>query len=565
MARRTAPAGVGVWNPAFDMTPAELVTAIITEAGSSSRRSRRSARGSTPIDGVRFSRWIRAPPARPPSSSIRTAPCSAAATANSPSISPARLGRARSRGDLPGLGGGHARGAGRRRGAARRARYHQPTGDGGAVGPANARAGGAGHRLAGPPDHGALSRAARVRGRAACCASAPDWWPTPTSPPPSWSGCCGIPTFAAAPAGASSPRAPSRAGWWRSSPVAGSTSPITPTPPERCSTISAPATGIPSCSSLFGVPREVLPGLVRLPGRGRETEPAHLGRPHPHCRTGRRSAGGAIRPGLRVARPGQEHLRYRGVPPGAGGRSRCPRLRPACWPRRRAARGVSRLVRAGRERVHRRSRDPMAAGRARPDRAGGGKRSAGAERSRQRRSALRSGVRGAGHTLLGAGGQRGTITGLTRGTTRAHLVRAALEAMAYSSAELLSAMAAAEQLKVPALRVDGGAAANDWLMQFQADVLGDPGGAARPGRDHGARRGRTGRVGRRRLAEHRSIPAGPQFTRFEPRSDAEFRRAHLAAWRRAGWRRRWPGRGCAEWPLYWDRLDRGGEPSHEAR
>jgi glycerol kinase len=69
---------------------------------------------------------------------------------------------------------------------------------------------------------------------------------------------------------------------------------------------------------------------------------------------------------------------------------------------------------------------------------------------------------------------RGTITGITRGTTRAHLVRAALEAMAHSTADLLGAMAGAAGLEVPALRVDGGAAANDWLLQFQADVLGIP-------------------------------------------------------------------------------------------
>lgn len=69
---------------------------------------------------------------------------------------------------------------------------------------------------------------------------------------------------------------------------------------------------------------------------------------------------------------------------------------------------------------------------------------------------------------------RGTITGLTRGTTRAHLVRAALEAMAYSTADVLEAMEHAAGLRVSALRVDGGAASNDWLMQFQADVLGVP-------------------------------------------------------------------------------------------
>ncbi|MGH7657116.1 MAG: FGGY family carbohydrate kinase, partial [Gemmatimonadales bacterium] len=71
-------------------------------------------------------------------------------------------------------------------------------------------------------------------------------------------------------------------------------------------------------------------------------------------------------------------------------------------------------------------------------------------------------------------GARGTITGLTRGTTRAHLVRAALESMAYGTADLLDAMERGGGLAVPELRVDGGASANDWLMQFQADVLGRP-------------------------------------------------------------------------------------------
>jgi glycerol kinase len=68
---------------------------------------------------------------------------------------------------------------------------------------------------------------------------------------------------------------------------------------------------------------------------------------------------------------------------------------------------------------------------------------------------------------------RGTITGITRGTTRAHLARAALEAIAFSTAELLDAMTA-DGASVTTLRVDGGATANNWLMQFQADVLGIP-------------------------------------------------------------------------------------------
>jgi glycerol kinase len=69
---------------------------------------------------------------------------------------------------------------------------------------------------------------------------------------------------------------------------------------------------------------------------------------------------------------------------------------------------------------------------------------------------------------------RGSIFGLTRGTTRAHLVRAALEAMAYGTAEVLEAMAADAGVAVQELRVDGGAAANDWLMEFQAGVLNLP-------------------------------------------------------------------------------------------
>src|SRR2546423_11643349 len=69
---------------------------------------------------------------------------------------------------------------------------------------------------------------------------------------------------------------------------------------------------------------------------------------------------------------------------------------------------------------------------------------------------------------------RGTIVGLTRGTNRAHFARAALEAMAYGSAEMLGAMAKRGRVSFQSLRVDGGAAANNWLLQFQADILGIP-------------------------------------------------------------------------------------------
>jgi len=67
---------------------------------------------------------------------------------------------------------------------------------------------------------------------------------------------------------------------------------------------------------------------------------------------------------------------------------------------------------------------------------------------------------------------RGTIVGLTRGTGKAHLVRAALEAMGYATAEVLEAMEADAGVVTEQLAVDGGASQNDWLMQFQADLLG---------------------------------------------------------------------------------------------
>jgi len=69
---------------------------------------------------------------------------------------------------------------------------------------------------------------------------------------------------------------------------------------------------------------------------------------------------------------------------------------------------------------------------------------------------------------------RGTIVGLTRGTTRAHIARAALEAIALQTVDVLHAMQADAKIKLKELRVDGGASANDLLMQLQADLLNVP-------------------------------------------------------------------------------------------
>ena len=69
---------------------------------------------------------------------------------------------------------------------------------------------------------------------------------------------------------------------------------------------------------------------------------------------------------------------------------------------------------------------------------------------------------------------RGALLGLTRGTTAAHIARAALESIAFQTMDVLEAMEADSGIKIKELRVDGGATANDTLMQFQSDVLGIP-------------------------------------------------------------------------------------------
>jgi glycerol kinase len=128
---------------------------------------------------------------------------------------------------------------------------------------------------------------------------------------------------------------------------------------------------------------------------------------------------------------------------------------------------------------------------------------------------------------------RGTITGLTRGTGRAHLVRAALEAMAHSSADLLEAMATGARFDVPILRVDGGAAANDWLMQFQADVLGIP--VERPGLIETTALGAALLAGAAIGAwpDPRQVVQRLETTRFEPRIGPAERADLRAGWSRA--------------------------------
>ena len=99
---------------------------------------------------------------------------------------------------------------------------------------------------------------------------------------------------------------------------------------------------------------------------------------------------------------------------------------------------------------------------------------------------------------------RGTIVGITRGTTRAHLARAVVEAMAFQTRDAVEAMVRASGRPLRELRVDGGASVMDDLLQFQADQLGVHGAATDRAGDHGDRRGVPGCAGRRRAPRPRS-------------------------------------------------------------
>jgi glycerol kinase len=128
---------------------------------------------------------------------------------------------------------------------------------------------------------------------------------------------------------------------------------------------------------------------------------------------------------------------------------------------------------------------------------------------------------------------RGTIVGLTRGSGRAHLARAALEAIAFQTVDAVRAQEAAAGERLQVLKADGGAVVNRWLMQFQADVLGVPvvvpeiaettalGAAYLAGIA-------TGRWTREQVGE-----MWREATRYEPRMGVDERASLLADWRRA--------------------------------
>ena len=141
------------------------------------------------------------------------------------------------------------------------------------------------------------------------------------------------------------------------------------------------------------------------------------------------------------------------------------------------------------------------------------------------------------------GHARGTLVGMTRGTTRAHIARAALEAIALQAADVFEAMGRDAGVPLRELRVDGGASRNDLLMQLQADCLGVP--VLRPALTETTAFGAAGLAG---LAS--GLWAGADELaalwqlqrRFEPRLPEAQRNAMLARWREAvqrarGWAR----------------------------
>jgi glycerol kinase len=129
---------------------------------------------------------------------------------------------------------------------------------------------------------------------------------------------------------------------------------------------------------------------------------------------------------------------------------------------------------------------------------------------------------------------RGTILGLTRGTNKAHIARAALESIAYQTADVLAAMQEDAGIEISELRVDGGASKNDLMMQFQADILGVP--VVRPKISETTALGAAYFAGlavgywksEEELVQHWQVEK-----RFEPAMSQEQRSALLAQWRRA--------------------------------
>jgi glycerol kinase len=128
---------------------------------------------------------------------------------------------------------------------------------------------------------------------------------------------------------------------------------------------------------------------------------------------------------------------------------------------------------------------------------------------------------------------RGTIVGLTRGTGRQHLARAALEAIAYQTVDAVDAMEEASGERLAELRADGGATANAWLMQFQADVLGRPVVVPQVPETTALGAAYLAGVGTGAWTVDQVSGLWREAARYEPRMGEDERRALLARWSEA--------------------------------
>jgi glycerol kinase len=129
---------------------------------------------------------------------------------------------------------------------------------------------------------------------------------------------------------------------------------------------------------------------------------------------------------------------------------------------------------------------------------------------------------------------RGALFGLTRGTSRAHLARAALESIAFQTRDVVEAMARDAGRRIRALRVDGGAAANDLLMQIQADLLGVPVERPRVIETTALGAALLAGLGAGVWSSHRELDQARQVERvFRPQRSKKWRDAEYARWLKA--------------------------------
>ena len=330
-----------------------------------------------------------------------------------------------------------------------------------------------------------------------------------------------------APSAASSPSAPSTPGSPGTSPATARTSPTYRTPRARCCSTSTRTTGTRSCCSLLDVPRAMLPDVHPSAHAFGMVPAAHVRRAAGDRRHRRRPAGGAVRPGLPPRRHGEEHLRHR--------------LLHAAAHRRqgRSSRSNGLITTACAQTRRRWSTRSKAACSSAARWCSGCATDWNSSRALGEVERLAASVLDSGDVYLvpaftGLGAPywdpnaRGTIVGLTRGTTRAHIARAALESIAFQSADLLEAMQ-----KDAGEQPDGAARRRRRRGQRPADAV--PGRPAR--RAGGAAEGAP----RPPRSARPTSPASPSTCGNRARSSPRTGKSTSASSR--GWSARKPPRG----------------------